>query len=108
MWEQVDLGRRVAWIHADQSKSRKAFTVPLNEDAIEILTRLYTKGSEYIFTYKGKPVARASTKAWYKKLERAGISDFRWHDLRHTWVSWHIQSGTSPTGASRAWRVVLL
>lgn len=48
----------------------------------------------YVFTYRGDPVARTSTKAWYAALKRAGISDFRWRDLRHTWASWHVQSGT--------------
>ena len=29
---QVDLERRMAWIHADQSKTKKAIGVPLNVD----------------------------------------------------------------------------
>ncbi len=47
-----------------------------------------------VFTYGGQPAGCPNTRAWKKVLSRAGISDFRWHDLRHTWASWHVQAGT--------------
>jgi len=44
--------------------------------------------------FKGREIEQVSTAAWYKALRRAGIHNFRWHDLRHTWASWHVQGGT--------------
>ena len=94
-WEQVDMARRVAWIHPDEAKAGKAIGVPLNASARDVLTRGLGRDRVYVFTYEGKPVARCSTRAWKLALERAGIErGFRWHDLRHTWASWHVQNGT--------------
>ena len=93
-WSQVDLTRKCAWIHPDQAKAGKAIPVPLNADAIDVIRRQLGKHDRYIFTYKGKSVEKANTKAWRNALERAGIENFRWHDLRHTWASWHVQMGT--------------
>lgn len=36
-WNQIDMQRRVPWIHPVQAKSAKAIVVPLNEDALSIL-----------------------------------------------------------------------
>ena len=93
-WSAVDLDRRLAWVHPDEAKARKAIPVPLNGEAISILQKQIGKHREVVFTFKGKRVEQVSTAAWYKALGRAGIDNFRWHDLRHTWASWHIQGGT--------------
>jgi len=94
-WSQIDMQKKTAWIHADQAKARKAIGVPLNDDAVAVLRGQLGKHNTRVFTYKGKPIKKANTKAWRKGLANAGIENFRWHDLRHTWASWHIQAGTS-------------
>lgn len=94
-WEQIDIDRCHALIHPDESKTKRAIPVPLNKQAIEIILAQKGKNEIYVFTYRGQPVGRCNNHAWQKALKRAGINDFRWHDLRHTWASWHVQNGTS-------------
>ncbi len=93
-WSRVDLDRRTAWLN--QTKNGTPRGVPLNEDAIEVLREQIGKHLQFCFTYEGKPLrADVTNTAWHSALKRAGIEDFRFHDLRHTWASWHRQAGTS-------------
>ena len=94
-WPQVDLvsDSPSFWIHAAQSKTKTAISVPLNRDALAVLNRQVGKHPLRVFTYAGKPIANVNTRAWRKALMRAGIENFRWHDLRHTWASWLRQAG---------------
>jgi integrase len=93
-WSQVNWDCRTVWLPANKAKGRKNLYIPLNDLAIEILKRQADKHPERVFTYKGKPITWANTRGWRNALKRAGIADFRWHDLRHTWASWLIQNGT--------------
>lgn len=88
-WQQIDATSKMAWIHANQAKAGRAIPVPLNSTAIDVLARQET-GTERVF-----PRNRIETKVWKRALQQANISRrIRFHDLRHTWASWHVQSGT--------------
>lgn len=93
-WSEVNLERKQAWVHPDESKTGNAIGIPLNDEAINCLKQQMGKHETHVFTYRGYPVQRASTHAWYKACQRAGLENFRFHDLRHTWASWHAQNGT--------------
>lgn len=93
-WHYVDMERQHLYIPAEKSKSNKPLGIPLNAGAIAILEKRKGMHNRYVFTYRHKPIKQCTTKAWYKVLDKLGIEDFRWHDLRHTWASWHVQNGT--------------
>jgi integrase len=93
-WSAIDLDRRLAWVHPDEAKARRAIPVPLNGEAMAVLQKQIGNHREIVFTYGGQPIVQVNTKAWTKPLGRAGIEKFRWHDLRYTWASWHVQGGT--------------
>ena len=93
-WDRVDLKRGTAWLN--QTKNGTPRGVPLNRDAVEVLEAERGKHPVFCFTYRGEPITwELTNSAWHNACEKANISDFRFHDLRHTWASWHRQAGTS-------------
>ncbi|CAB3644465.1 tyrosine-type recombinase/integrase [Trinickia soli] len=93
-WSQVDLVKRRAWIHPDQAKARRPIGVPLNDEAVDVIRRQLGKHQTRVFSRRGKPIVRWDLAQWNRAVARAGIDHFRFHDVRHTWASWHVQSGT--------------
>lgn len=93
-WNRVDLERATAWL--DHTKNGTPRGVPLNRDALAVLEGERGKHPEFCFTFRGKPIRYEMTNtAWQRAVRLAGLGDLRFHDLRHTWASWHRQSGTS-------------
>jgi integrase len=93
-WSRVDLDRQTAWLNHTKNGTPRG--VPLNHDALAVLTDAIGQHPRYCFTYRGNPIRWDVTNtAWENALRKAGIEDFRFHDLRHTWASWHRQAGTS-------------
>lgn len=92
-WKSVDTLRRVAHVTADNAKSGRARPVPLNDVAIEILNNI-PKDGEYVFSNNGMKRAGYYRECYDKALSESNITDFTFHDLRHTWASWHAQNGT--------------
>ena len=99
-WQYVDIDRMHLWIPGSKHKNGKPHSVPLNEMALSVLRKLQGRHPTRVFTFRGEPVVQVSTLAWRKALERAVIADFRWHDLRHTFATWHRQAGTDSRAAT--------
>ncbi len=92
-WERVDLAKDLGFnarITLYETKNGKPRGVPLNKAAIEALTELEpdpTKRSGRIFKRKnGEDWGQIRT-AFEVAVRRAGLPDFRFHDLRHTCAS---------------------
>lgn len=94
-WAQVDLERQhFVWVDASQAKGGAGIPVPLTAEAQRIVSEQAGKHAEFVFTYRGKPIRQVNGTAWRSALRRAKVENFRWHDLRHTWATLHLQAGT--------------
>lgn len=96
-WAQVDLARKRAWIHPDDAKGGAPIGIRLSEAAIAVLERQAGKSDVWVFPMQdGNPLPKLKTRDWKATVKRADIAYCTWHDLRHTWATWHLMN-TPPT-----------
>ncbi|MBI2069578.1 MAG: tyrosine-type recombinase/integrase [Elusimicrobia bacterium] len=80
-WKNVDVER--GFIYILKSKSGKKREIPVSSKLRQVLLSLGPKESGSVFELPEIMMRRYFDRA----LKEAGIRDFRWHDLRHTFAS---------------------
>jgi integrase len=89
-WSSVDFDRRLITVEGRNAKSRQTRHIPLNDEALSLLRRWREQRP-----YEPRVFAVATNykNGWKALLKRAGITNFRWHDMRHHFASRLVQRG---------------
>ena len=84
-WDRVDLQRRFIALRSIDTKTKKPRQVPLTSAeraTLADLAKLRRLSTNHVFLYQGQPLKGIKT-AFTTVKKAAGVTDFRFHDLRH-------------------------
>jgi integrase len=94
-WQHIDLERGVAIIEESKNGDRRSLSlVGLPLQLLGGMAEGRRRDSDFVFSGR-TGAALFPKKAWLAVLKRAGIADFRFHDLRHTAASYLAMSGAT-------------
>jgi integrase len=95
-WADVDLQAGRITLHDTKNGERRV--VPLAGPALALLrdhSKVRRLDTELVFPGARKDTPIDLRAPWESALKRAGIEDFRWHDLRHSTASYLAMNGAS-------------
>jgi integrase len=90
VWTDIDLQERMLTVRGASAKSGDTRYVPLNDEAVTLLKDWLKESEERDRVFS---VTTSFKTSWGTLLERAKITRFRWHDLRHHFASRLVQAG---------------
>lgn len=96
-WRQVNLDTGKAILPKGTTKSGKPRTLNMTPEVCAILRQWQGIGDTPVFFKRDNPSQPIGNFQvyWVRARGQAGLTDFRWHDLRHSTASWLAQNGAS-------------
>jgi integrase len=95
-WSEVDLDKAIWSIPGNRTKSGKAHQVPLSNRAMEIIRARPRRGNRaYVFGARGGPWC-GWARAKRRLDQRCGVTGWRLHDLRRSFVTHLCEIGVAP------------
>ena len=97
-WERVDMKNRM--IRVTGTKSGKSRGIPINDPLLEELRRLprHLKTDYVFWNHETETQLVSIKKVWATTLRKTGITNFRFHDLRHTFRQLRPDGPQRPAG----------
>jgi len=91
-WSDVNLERREIFLK--DTKNREPRVVPVSDRLFPVLERLYIeRRGTAVFAKDDGSLLKECKRSFGTACRRAGIEDFRFHDLRHTFASYLVMAG---------------
>ena len=93
-WSLVDLDHRVLTVpRSKHGEKRRVYLNDAAADAFRVLWR-FSEGKGKVFAHLYNSQKTTGAREWFEKaLSDAGITNFHWHDLRHTFASRLVMKG---------------
>lgn len=94
-WESVDLSLKTLDVPASHSKGNRTRTLPLNTEALAVLTAIRPAPAAGLVFKSPVTGGRFNNvkKAWAEVTKAAALPGLRWHDLRHDFASQLVMRG---------------
>lgn len=100
-WRRVDLDARLIHLDPEHTKTARRRSIPLNADAMaamrsrRLVHATHCPTSPWVFCHADGTRIGDVKHGFGTACRRAGIEDFRIHDLRHTCAAWLVTAGVT-------------
>jgi integrase len=94
-WQDVDFRRGLASVRAGYAMNGEARSIPMNDTLTMLMKsgKLHAAEGDQVFCNRHSQPYRSFRTAFERAVRQAGIQDFTFHDLRHTFASRLVMAG---------------